>query len=98
MFCLVVTVDEESTLSPADIQGTELSVPFGKHTLPELCWWLFCRGTASYCRMCRWTAVAAATAVHKEARSYTAVQLRDGPMQPQLSDANAKKSCYTSSG
>ena len=43
-FYIVVTVDDEWTHSPADIQGTELSGPFGKHTLPELCWWLLCRG------------------------------------------------------
>ena len=32
------------TLSPADIPGADLCEPFNRHTMPELRWWLLCRG------------------------------------------------------
>ena len=32
------------TLEPLDIPGADLSEPFDKHTVPQLHWWLLCRG------------------------------------------------------
>ena len=35
---------QQVALSPADIPGADLSEPFDRHTMPELRWWLLCRG------------------------------------------------------
>ena len=35
---------QQVALSPADIPGADLSEPFDSHTMPELRWWLLCRG------------------------------------------------------
>ena len=35
---------QQVTLSPADIPGADLSEPFNRHTVPDLRWWLLCRG------------------------------------------------------
>ena len=40
----MATDDVEVTLSPADIPGAEISEPFDRHTVSDLCWWLLCRG------------------------------------------------------
>ena len=35
---------QQVTLSPADIPGADLSEPFNRPSVPDLRWWLLCRG------------------------------------------------------
>lgn len=35
---------QQVTLSPADIPGADLSEPLNRHAVPDLRWWLLCRG------------------------------------------------------
>ncbi len=38
------SVSDTVTLTEDDIPGASLQPPFEKHTVPELRWWLLCRG------------------------------------------------------
>ena len=41
-----IASDDQPTvqLTDSDIPGAHLSEPFASHTIPELTWWLLCRG------------------------------------------------------
>jgi len=40
----MAVVMESIVLTEKDIPGAMLAEPFDKHTIPELRWWLLCRG------------------------------------------------------
>ena len=41
----VISLDTESlSLTEADVPGAFLSEPMASHTMPQLRWWLLCRG------------------------------------------------------